>query len=709
MTISTTNTADIYTGNGSTTAFPVTFAFFGTGASAELEVVERVISSGAETVKTVTTHYTVTGGSGTTGTVTAVSAPASTVEWHIRRKTTKTQSTDYVENDTFPAASHAAALDRIVVQIQEVAGDLANRAPLLDKTSTIGPVRVIDPTESGQAMIWVGSGLDTLMPSDFPLQEYVDDASGFSSLAGSYADEAGEFADAAAASAASASAHDTAAAASKATASGHATATANDRSAVAVLVTSASAIETAMDNSISAFEVVRNNASAVEVLMSNETSAQAVIAAAISADQVLVANDKSATTVLVASAAAYVATASGHATSAANSASGAEVIRNSASAIEVQATSAKNTASGAAVIALAAAASAADRVATASGHSTAAGASATAAAASALAAANAVGGLVFTFDDATAAADPGAGEFRLNNATPGSATALYIDNADGGGGNVTGWLDAWDDGTNTQKGILLLKGLDEPLAFLMAYVTAVADSTGYRTVTITVLASGGSFVLGDRFMVTFVPAGDKGTDGAGAGDVLGAGNGTVNKFAMWANADTITVGDISSADVVDFPTAVEAVVFPLSAADINNFTAQAAVVIANEFSAREGTKADIWGMTGSDYISPRDVQSANEVVTVTPASGLATLDLGAGRNFRWPISNNATLTVSREKVGMAGMLEIVKTSGGEAVTFLTAFDAANVTLPTSTGADYLTGYYVLSGGDVMILPGGPHV
>ena len=41
MTISSTTTAVSYTGNGSTTAFPVTFAFFGTGTSSEIEVIER--------------------------------------------------------------------------------------------------------------------------------------------------------------------------------------------------------------------------------------------------------------------------------------------------------------------------------------------------------------------------------------------------------------------------------------------------------------------------------------------------------------------------------------------------------------------------------------------------------------------------------------------------------------------------------------------
>ena len=85
MTISSTTVNVSYTGDASTTEFPVTFSFKGTGTSAEIEVVERTIATGAEVTKAVTTDYTVSGGNGSTGTVTAVTAPAATVEWHIRR------------------------------------------------------------------------------------------------------------------------------------------------------------------------------------------------------------------------------------------------------------------------------------------------------------------------------------------------------------------------------------------------------------------------------------------------------------------------------------------------------------------------------------------------------------------------------------------------------------------------------------------------
>jgi hypothetical protein len=141
MTISSITNTVSYTGDGSTTAFPVTFAFFGTTTSAEIEVIEVVIATGAETVKTNGTHYTVSGGGNDTGTVTAVTAPANTVKWVINRTTAQTQETDYVENDPFPADTHENALDRLTMIAQEQERALGRTAQLPD-----GYTGSFDPT-----------------------------------------------------------------------------------------------------------------------------------------------------------------------------------------------------------------------------------------------------------------------------------------------------------------------------------------------------------------------------------------------------------------------------------------------------------------------------------------------------------------------------------------------------------------------------------
>jgi hypothetical protein len=113
MTVSAAYEPLTYTGNDATTAFPITFPFF-TGS---LVVTEIVIATGAETVKTISTHYTVAGGTDAnglpaTGTVNVVTAPASTVKWRIERVTPRTQATAYTVNDAFPAKTTEAAVSK---------------------------------------------------------------------------------------------------------------------------------------------------------------------------------------------------------------------------------------------------------------------------------------------------------------------------------------------------------------------------------------------------------------------------------------------------------------------------------------------------------------------------------------------------------------------------------------------------------------------
>lgn len=135
MTISSTTTQVSYTGDGGTVAFPVSYQFFGTTTSSELTVIERTIATSAEVTLTNGVEYTVSGGSGSTGTVTAAVAPADTVQWFITRNTSRTQGTDYVENDPFPAASHENALDRLTMINQED-NDRYDRTPHFRKSDT---------------------------------------------------------------------------------------------------------------------------------------------------------------------------------------------------------------------------------------------------------------------------------------------------------------------------------------------------------------------------------------------------------------------------------------------------------------------------------------------------------------------------------------------------------------------------------------------
>lgn len=122
MTVTTTANSATYDGDGLTTTFDVPFQFFD---STDLIVTERIVSTGAETVLSLTTDYSVSGGGGDVGQVIANSAPLATVKWSIRRATSQTQLIDYTDHDPFPAETHETGLDRVTLIAQDSASEVA--------------------------------------------------------------------------------------------------------------------------------------------------------------------------------------------------------------------------------------------------------------------------------------------------------------------------------------------------------------------------------------------------------------------------------------------------------------------------------------------------------------------------------------------------------------------------------------------------------
>jgi hypothetical protein len=135
MTISSTTVKNSYSGDGSTTTFNYTFKIF---ADSDLQVIIRS-STATETVKTITTHYTVTGaGSASGGTVvfTAGNIPATGETVVLRRAVPQTQAIDYIANDPFPAESHEEGLDRAMMTLQQLQEEVT-RSIKLSRTNTM--------------------------------------------------------------------------------------------------------------------------------------------------------------------------------------------------------------------------------------------------------------------------------------------------------------------------------------------------------------------------------------------------------------------------------------------------------------------------------------------------------------------------------------------------------------------------------------------
>lgn len=158
MTISSTTMRAAAAGNGVTTAFSYPYRFL---ADADLDV---YIDG---TLKTLTTHYTVTGaGDPSGGTVTFLTAPANGTEVVIVNNPDATQSLDLVDNDPLPADDLEAALDRLTLLVQRLK-DRVDRSVVLADTDTATATTTLPTPVSNNLLAWnlAGTALQNVDPN----------------------------------------------------------------------------------------------------------------------------------------------------------------------------------------------------------------------------------------------------------------------------------------------------------------------------------------------------------------------------------------------------------------------------------------------------------------------------------------------------------------------------------------------------------------
>lgn len=149
MTISSTTNRVNYTGNGVTTAFAFPYKFL---ANADLKVYQE------GTLKTITTHYTVTGaGDDAGGTVTFLVAPANLDDVVIIRDPAILQGLDLVENDNLPAESLENSFDLITMVAQRL-DDRVSRAFVLNDADVSGPDLTIPSPVADEIIGWNSAG-----------------------------------------------------------------------------------------------------------------------------------------------------------------------------------------------------------------------------------------------------------------------------------------------------------------------------------------------------------------------------------------------------------------------------------------------------------------------------------------------------------------------------------------------------------------------
>jgi len=150
MTIASITNRYAYSGNDVTTAFAYSSMFL---ANADLVVV-LVSSAGLETVKTLTTHYTVTGAGTGTGTVTMLTAPATGETLVIYGDPSLTQGVDLVEGDNLdPNAQIETPLDRLTLITQRLDSRVDRAVRLPEGTSASVDPKLPVPA-GGQTFGW---------------------------------------------------------------------------------------------------------------------------------------------------------------------------------------------------------------------------------------------------------------------------------------------------------------------------------------------------------------------------------------------------------------------------------------------------------------------------------------------------------------------------------------------------------------------------
>ena len=145
-------------------------------------------------------------------------------------------------------------------------------------------------------------------------------------------------------------------------------------------------------------------------------------------------------------------------------------------------------------------------------------------------------GLDYSWDTGTADADPGNGNVRSSIVPADSASGfLYISKTDRNSNNKSVQIARWDDATTlADRGEIQIRNTDDAGQDFSAQVTgALVDATTYFKVPVTFGSVGSTLVNAATVGVGFSRSGDKGLDGAGAGDVVGPASAVDNRIAAF--------------------------------------------------------------------------------------------------------------------------------------------------------------------------------
>ncbi|MGW8177179.1 MAG: phage tail fiber domain-containing protein [bacterium] len=260
---------------------------------------------------------------------------------------------------------------------------------------------------------------------------------------------------------------------------------------------------------------------------------------------------------------------------------------------------------------------------TAQNAATAAAASAAAAAASAVTAAAESGhtAWLYAFDTGVAAADPGSGKVRADNATFASITNLYI-NETSADGDISAMMGQWDASTSTVKGYLYFRDPATPTNWMAFAISgAITDNGTYRTIPVTPIDSNGTLTNGLNILVAWDRNGD-------------SGSGSVTSWNTRTGAVVPAAGDYTSTQVTNSSGVTGADV----TAALNTLNSGLSAIAASQITS--GTFADA-------RIAQTNVTQHQAALSITESQ---ISDLGSYQTLDATLTALAGLTTAANKI-----------------------------------------------------------
>jgi hypothetical protein len=256
----------------------------------------------------------------------------------------------------------------------------------------------------------------------------------------------------------------------------------------------------------------------------------------------------------------------------------------------------------------------------------------------------------YTFSGATADADPGNGNIRLNNASSTAATTIFIDNVDAlSSADMTAFISLLSGGNNPSGvlGTVTLRKATFPEVFAQYSVTAVTNASGYQKLTVANKGASGAapFTSGDSLLVDLMLTGDKGD--AGDGDVSGPGTATDNAVVRFDGTGGSNLNN--SGVIID---------------DSNNVTGVNALTVTTNITASNITIVGSASTVGAVAFTST---SATVTGDLTVSGAITATTIGA---------TNVTVTGSASSIGS---VTITTTSVGINTATVTAGTALEVT------------------------------